>query len=171
MAILDAHVREVKDWACLKQAMRWAADPVIEGAYWAGYAGVEDLNERRLRDAEVLGGVCANARGSLLLEIGTGHGVGTALMARNAPQAVIYTVNIPPEEIREGGVMTTGALTRDEIGRCYREQGCTRVKQIFANTRDWTPDFGPIDVAFVDGCHDTAFVINDTLKALASHRG
>jgi hypothetical protein len=44
------------------------------------------------------------------------------------------------------------------------------VRQILANTATWQPDIGPIDVAFIDGCHDSEFVYNDTLKVLSIAR-
>ena len=42
--------------------------------------------------------------------------------------------------------------------------------QILANTATWEPDFGPIDVALIDGCHDAEFVYGDTRKVLARCR-
>ena len=42
--------------------------------------------------------------------------------------------------------------------------------QILANTASWEPDFGPIDVALIDGCHDADFVYEDTRKLLARCR-
>jgi hypothetical protein len=80
----------------------------------------------------------------------------------------VYTINIPPEEAEtgEGGKLITGAFSRDIIGSYYREKGIKNITQIYANTLTWKPDIGPIDVAFIDGCHDYEFVINDTLKIL-----
>ena len=43
---------------------------------------------------------------------------------------------------------------------------CANVRQIYANTATWEPDIGPIDVAFIDGCHDADFVFNDSRKVL-----
>lgn len=163
---LDANVLVVRDLRCLKQALGWANDPILEGEHLHAFDYMEDLNERRLRDAEVIGAACCNGDPKILLEIGTSHGETTALMAQNAPDATVYTVNIPPEEIAAGGRAVTFAPSRDEIGRYYREKGYTNVRQIFANTLDWEPDFGPIDLAFIDGCHDADFVYNDTRKIL-----
>jgi predicted O-methyltransferase YrrM len=56
---------------------------------------------------------------------------------------------------------------RAEIGRYWRERGCTNVVQVFANTATWQPSMPSIDVAFIDGCHDADFVYGDTRKILA----
>jgi predicted O-methyltransferase YrrM len=92
----------------------------------------------------------------------------TVLMAANAPESKIYTVNIPPEEILagKGGELTTVALEREKIGIAFRERSLSNITQIYANTATWKPDIGTIDVAFIDGCHDTEFVYNDTRKVL-----
>lgn len=163
---LQARVLEVRDLACLKKALGWTRDPLLVGEHLHAFEYLEDLNERRLRDAEVVGAACCNGQPQIILEIGTGLGQTTALMAQNAPQATVYTVNIPPEDIGEGGRLVTGALCREDIGRHYREQGCRNVVQILANTASWEPDFGPVDIAFIDGCHDAEFVFADTRKVL-----
>lgn len=167
---LDANVLEVRSLGHLMKAMGWTADPVIADRSLMEFHYLEDLNDRRLRDAEVIAAACCNGNPKIILEIGTAHGRTTALMAKNAPAATVYTVNIPPEEIHEGGKNVTFALARTEIGSYYREQGCANITQILANTRDWEPEFGPIDVAYIDGCHDADFVYNDTRKVLSRCR-
>jgi len=156
-------VRSLKD---LKRALGWEADPVLEGEHLSAFEYLEDLNDRRMRDAEIIGAACRNGAPKVLLEIGTAYGKTTALMAQNAPGGVVYTVNIPPEEIAEGGDKVTFAPSREDIGRYYREKKFHNVHQILANTARWEPDFGPIDVAFIDGCHDADFVYSDTKKVL-----
>ncbi|HTL33072.1 MAG TPA: class I SAM-dependent methyltransferase [Kofleriaceae bacterium] len=167
LAAVRANTLEVRDLACLKKAFGWTKDPLLDAPHLQEFNYLADLNERRLRDAESLMTVCCNAGGKTIVEIGTATGHTTALMARNAPSSTVHTVNIPPDEIEEGGERVTRAFSRDDIGHAYREQGCTNVRQIFANTLHWEPDVGTIDVAFIDGCHDTDFVFNDTRKVLA----
>jgi len=168
--LLAANVLEVRNLEYLKKAMGWSNNPVLEGEHLYAFQYLEDLNDRRIRDAEVIGTVCCNNDPKVLLEIGTSHGRTTALMAQNAPKGIVYTVNIPPEEIAEGGRNVTFAPSRNEIGMYYREKGLTNVRQILANTKGWEPDFGPIDVAFIDGCHDAEFVYTDTKKILKKCR-
>lgn len=166
---------EVRDLTALKRAMGWWHDPQIENVeHLYRFDYLEDLNDRRLRDAEVICAACANDAPKTILEIGTAAGETTTLIAQHAPQAIVHTVNIPPEDIAQGGSAVTYAPDRDEIGKAYREAGCTNVKQILANTATWRPDFGGtetrLDVAFIDGCHDADFVYNDTKKVLAHTR-
>jgi len=164
--LVAANLLEVRSFAHLKKAMGWASDPILEGDHLHAFQYLEDLNDRRLHDAEVIGAACCNGGPACLLEIGTATGRTTALMAQNAPTGKVYTVNIPPEEIAEGGRNVTFAPSREEIGSYYRSKGLPNIHQILANTARWEPDFGPIDVAYVDGCHDSDFVYNDTRKIL-----
>lgn len=169
MHCLDKQVIELNSTMELMKVFGWSHQPLLERPDIYDYHYIEDANERRIRDAEVLGSVMRNARPAVALEIGTSQGKGTVLMALNAPEAKIYTVNIPPEEIASGagGVFTTDTLKVDEIGSAYRDRGLSNVVQILANTASWEPDIGKIGVAFIDGCHDTDFVVRDTIKVLA----
>lgn len=169
---LDRQVIELNTVDELLKVFGWRKAPLIDRPDVDDFNYVEDVNQRRLRDAESLAAVMRNAEPEVALEIGTSSGMGTVLMAVNAPSASIYTVNIPPEALKagDGGKLTTNALSVDDIGRAYRERGLDNVVQIFANTATWEPEVGTIDVAFIDGCHDTDFVINDTLKILPHMR-
>ncbi len=167
---LNANVLTVRSFSHLMKAMAWNIAPTLNDQKLDVFQYMEDLNDRRLHDAEVLGAACCNGEPKVLLEIGTSLGRTTALMAKNAQGGIVHTVNIPPEEIAEGGKNVTFAPSREEIGSYYREQGLDNIHQIFANTKNWEPDFGPIDVAFVDGCHDADFVYNDTKKILKNCR-
>lgn len=172
LACLRAAVVELDDVDELKKLFGWKLEPILDDPSIHDFESIEDINRRRIHDAECLGTVVRNANPAVCLEIGTAEGHATALMAANAPQARIYTVNIPPEEIErgEGGKHTTVAFSRERIGCYYRERGLTNVEQIFANTARWEPNIGTIDVAFVDGCHDSDFVYNDTRKILKHTR-
>ena len=103
----------------------------------------------------------------LVVELGTAHGNTTANICRQCPAALVYTVNALPEQIT-GGVITF-ALNRDEIGRVYRQHGYqNRVTPIFQNTLHL--DLGTylqrssVDLAIIDACHDTPYVLNDFAK-------
>ena len=169
LARLNRAVIELEDIGELRKLFSWSAEPVLDDPSIYDFESIEDINSRRIRDAECIGTIVRNINPSVCLDIGTSTGHSAALMAVNAPQARIYTVNIPADEIQSGagGVFTTGALERDEIGSYYRERGLTNIEQIFANTATWEPEIGSIDVAFVDACHDLEFVYNDSRKALA----
>ncbi|MDJ0531164.1 MAG: class I SAM-dependent methyltransferase [Xenococcaceae cyanobacterium MO_207.B15] len=145
----------------------WHEKPIIEMSNYATKPHqLHHINSRRLKDALILATAARNINASAILEIGTSEGATTLLLAENAPQAKVITVNIPPEEITEGGVLTTHALTKDKIGWMYKEKGLINVELILQNTITWNPNLPKLDMAFIDGCHDTDVVISDTLKIL-----
>jgi predicted O-methyltransferase YrrM len=103
----------------------------------------------------------------VVVELGTAHGNAAANICQHSAETKVYTVNAPVEE--QTGVITTYELTSQEIGRVYREHGFSdRVVQIFENTlkldlSKYLPE--PfIDLAIIDACHDTDYVINDFHK-------
>lgn len=161
-------VIELNDHRELMKVFGWTEEPILDRPGLGDFEYVEDVNERRLRDAESLGTVARNTRPGTIVEIGTADGMGTLLMAVNAPQARVHTVNIPPEEIASGagGKLTTVAMEREKIGIAFRERDLPNIVQILANTATWKPDVGPVDLAYIDGCHDSDFVYNDTRKLL-----
>ncbi len=165
---LRGSVVEVNNVVELSKIFGWQQEALLDDPSLLDFEYLEDVNQRRLRDAECLATVMRNCQPRVALEIGTATGHATALMALNAPQAKIFTVNIPPEEILSGagGEHTTIALERDQIGSYYRARNLTNITQILANTARWEPELEGIDVAFVDGCHDAEFVYNDTRKIL-----
>jgi predicted O-methyltransferase YrrM len=103
----------------------------------------------------------------VVMEFGTAHGNTTANVCRQCPQAQVFTVNALPEQI--SGEIITFAPTREEIGRVYRQHGfAERVVQIYANTLTVNlaeyVERQSVDLAIIDACHDTPFVIQDFLK-------
>ncbi len=165
---LNKKIRILNTFQELKKLYSWNEDPEMNHDFIFDFEHEEDVNERRIRDAEVQGTILINTKPSIVLEIGTSYGKGTAHLADNAKKAEIYTVNIPPEELMDGsgGIHITHSLSKDEIGHYYIERGYKNINQIYENTKDWDPDIGHIDVAFIDGCHDREFVVNDTKKII-----
>ncbi|WP_110954072.1 class I SAM-dependent methyltransferase [Anaerosinus massiliensis] len=165
---LQKNVIECNSFGEIKRVFKWEEDPVLDRPDIYDFDYIEDINERRIRDAEALAVVMKNVKPKIALEIGTANGMGTVLMAANAPETNIFTINIPPEEILSGagGNLTTIALEKEKIGIEYKKQNLKNITQIYSNTATWEPNVGNIDVAFIDGCHDTKFVYNDTIKVL-----
>lgn len=165
---LSSNVIFLNNQTELKKVFNWNKNPIISDPLYFQFDTIEDVNERRIRDAESIGTVVCNSNPSVILEIGTSDGHGTALIAENSPKADIFTVNITPEEIisGNGGTLTTVAIEREKIGLYYRQQNFKNIHQIYANTASWEPNIGSIDVSFIDGCHDADFVYNDTKKVL-----
>lgn len=156
---------ELNNIEILKDAFEWKNAPTLEDP---DYGSNLDNDARRIIDAKVLGTIICNLKPKRVLEIGTYTGHGTALISKNAPKGHIFTINILPEEIilGQGGDIVTAAIEKEKIGEYYREQKLKNITQIYANTATWEPNIGKIDVAFIDGCHDTEFVYNDTKKVL-----
>jgi len=111
--------------------------------------------------------IARSLRPRLMFEIGTAHGNLTANLLKTCDGARMITVNAPADEMT--GEITTFSLKPDEIGRVYRKYGmASRVEQLFINSLDLDADAlglsNCVDLAIVDGCHDTDFVINDFRK-------
>jgi hypothetical protein len=161
-------VHELCDLDSLHQAMGWTKQPVLTGfPHLNDYVTIEDSNHRRWHDAEVVAAAMANECHIRALEIGTGLGLMTSVMAMNAPQAEIVTLNIPPEAGAGAGKLVTMLPERERIGMDWRQRNLGNVRQVLADSLSWKPDCGPIDVAFIDGCHDRDAVISDTRLALS----
>ena len=163
---LNSWVYPVSSPEAFYHSQHWKKEPIISEEAIFEYQNDTHLNFRRLMDAKVLLGACCNENPARILEIGTASGQTTANMSENAPSSEIFTINIPPEEIEQGGKYSTYAPSYDEIGKAYRDRGFTNVKQIYANTANWEPDIEGVDIAFIDGSHDSDFVFNDTVKVL-----
>lgn len=166
---LEKNVIEVNNYKEIMKLFGWTNEPILDRPDIYDFEYEEDLNERRIRDAESLATVVINNNADIVLEIGTSTGMGTILLAENTKKGKVVTINIPPDEIfsGEGGIHTTIALQKDEIGRHYKERNYKNIEQIYVNTAKWNPSMDKIDVAFIDGSHDSEFVINDTKKVLS----
>lgn len=165
---LNKYVIEANSIVEIKKIFGWSKSPIYERPDIYDFNYIEDINERRIRDSEVISTVTCNAKPGTIVEIGTSTGAGTVLIAKNAPKSHVYTINIPPDEILtgKGGINTTIALNKTEIGKEYKQLNLTNITQVYENTKTWKPDIGQINIAFIDGCHDANFVYSDTLKIL-----
>ena len=123
-----------------------------------------DFNGRRRNDVTVLATFAANVPAGKMLEIGTYYGRGAASMATNAPDSTLYTVNVLPEQVGISGAYPTEFLTKDQIGSYYREKNLKNIKQVYADTKNWTveEEINDLSLVFIDGCHDAEFVYSDT---------
>lgn len=165
-------VIELNNFQELKKIYGWKNDPILDRPDIYDYDHIEDVNERRIRDAESLAVVMRNTNPKTAVEIGTADGMATVLMSINAPDSKICTINIPPEEVHsgKGGKLTTIALEKVMIGRAYRERKLSNIIQLYINSAKWKPDIGIIDVSLIDGCHDSEYVYHDTRTILEHMR-
>jgi predicted O-methyltransferase YrrM len=102
-----------------------------------------------------------------ILELGTAHGNTIANLCQRFPLARAITVNAPAEE--QTGHIITYTLRSEDIGRVYRKYNFgDRVTQLYCNTLDLdlrsTIRDPVVDLAVVDACHDTEYVVNDFYK-------
>lgn len=165
---LKRNVIELNNMEELKKIMGWKDNPTLNDPWLNECSTFLDANERRMRDAESICVVCKNTNPSTIVEIGTSYGRTTTHIADNAPDASIHTLNILPEGIESGeaGKVVTHALTKNEIGKLYKERDLPNITQIYENSLTWEPNMKEVDIAFIDGCHDKEFVISDTLKVI-----
>lgn len=109
-----------------------------------------------------------------LFEIGTFDGQTALSLAKNCPALHIYTLDLPREKSSNTALpISTGErryIEKLTIGS--RFQGtpeALRITQLLGDSAafDYTPYEGKMDMVFIDGCHDAAYVKSDTEKALA----
>lgn len=108
-----------------------------------------------------------------IFEIGTFDGRTTLNMALNAPNATIYTLDLPREEMCKTELRIKKAdltfIDKDISGARFigTEYG-KRITQIYADSAkyDYRPMYNDIDLVFIDGSHAYDYVVSDTLNAL-----
>jgi predicted O-methyltransferase YrrM len=131
-----------------------------------------EVRERALMYAEayVLSLITAFTRPRRIFEIGTATGQSTLLMARQAPDAVIETLDL-------GSALPALGVQADEppwadvdaIGAAFRgTEHDARITQHLGDsaTFDYEPFAGAIDLVFVDGAHTYDYVRSDSQNAL-----
>jgi predicted O-methyltransferase YrrM len=131
-----------------------------------------DTLERALGHGEafVLSLITAWLKPRRVFEIGTASGQGTLLMARQAPEARIDTLDLGNERPSLGqqrGQPPWQDL--DTVGRAYKASPhAGRVHQHFADSAlfDFAPFRGLVDLVFVDGGHTYNYVASDSRNAL-----
>ncbi len=117
--------------------------------------------------------LCQLLKPKTILEIGTYHGAGALHWAGNAPDAEVYTLDLPSA--------STPQLTTTEVDRAY-VTGHAEAKKMFFEGRaeskrihplfgdsatfDFSPFIGKVDLLFIDGAHSYEYVRNDTLRGM-----
>jgi predicted O-methyltransferase YrrM len=111
-----------------------------------------------------------------IVEIGTFRGATARLLAANAPDATVYTLDLPHEMPR--GALPTNTID-DEIlttrgGPMLYEDTpeAERIVQLWGDSATFDFDIvgHDIDLAFIDGAHTYEYVKNDTEKLLPRMR-
>jgi hypothetical protein len=116
--------------------------------------------------------LCQILRPRVVLEIGTFHGAGALHWAGNAPDAEVYTLDLPAAV---APVLAVTDMDRSFVqGHGVTKQmlfdGKSEAKRIHclygdSATFDFSPFLGKVDLLFIDGAHSYEYVRNDTLRA------
>jgi len=108
-----------------------------------------------------------------IFEFGTFDGATTLQLARTCLAAEILTLDLDPASVNDAQPATIhGEVENVRAGgvgcRFASLPESQRIKQLLGNssTFDFTAYYGSVDFAFVDACHDYAFVKTDTGNAL-----
>lgn len=138
------------------------SEPILDEIFLPPYQGPTDQDDYRPMMAIALA-----LQPVTILELGTAYGNLTANLCRQCPEARVYTVNAPAE--MQTGRLTTLRLSSDDIGRVYKAYGFQdQVIQILGNTLDLDltryVDMESVDLAIIDACHDTEYVVSDFHK-------
>src|SRR4051812_315232 len=117
----------------------------------------------------VLSLIAAYLQPERIFEIGTGTGGSTLLMARQAPEARIDTLDLGTEASSLGVQKGDEPIDYGEVGQLYRESPhAGHVTQHLGDsaTFDFVPFFGRMDLVLVDGAHTFEYVGKDSRTAL-----
>lgn len=109
-----------------------------------------------------------------IFEIGTFHGRTALNFALNSgPEAVIYTLDLPPEEridaVRRAHPADAALIKKSDTGLYFRQRvESSQIHQLYGDSVqfDFTPYLGKIDLVFIDGAHDYRTASTDTTNAL-----
>jgi predicted O-methyltransferase YrrM len=105
-----------------------------------------------------------------IFEIGTLNGYTALHFAANAPDAIVYTLDLPPDT---KGILQTTLVDETFVHADFREYFADkpeseRINRLYGDsaTFDFSRFQRSIDFFFIDGAHSYEYVRNDTLKAL-----
>jgi Methyltransferase domain len=111
-------------------------------------------------------------RPGCVFEIGTLNGYTALHFAANAPEAEVYTLDLPPGSHL---VLSTTVSDQHFAGeslkrpRLYQQHAeSSRIHALYGDSAvfDFSPFHNKVDFFFIDGAHAYDYVRNDTLKAL-----
>lgn len=170
--MLERNLYTFDSYIELSKYFSWKKKPAVEDSFYYLQKSIEDINSRKIRDAESIALVAANTRPSTCVDIGTADGHSAALISRNIPRSsVVYTVNILPEQVtKRSGKLVTKIFSKNDIGSYYKKKRIKNIVQIFEDSMIWMPRLKDVGLGFIDGCHDANYVISDTTKILNTMR-
>jgi hypothetical protein len=133
-------------------AVETKAKPVFVGSYFPATEDVSvDMGHIRWKNSNMdpferyfLGALCQIRKPRCIFEIGTYDGTTTLLIARNAPQADIFTLDLPQDDARPAAHVSDELehVERGNVGSGFAHQPeGQRITQLFGDSRtfDFTP--------------------------------
>ncbi len=163
--------------------------PILDHPALAGFLGCDDPREIVLPPIEtislsglgfvlpytLLATIASACRPAKIFETGTFRGVGALTMALNAPQADVYTLDLPaqysPAEVQtlSRGDKEWVRLSRTSIGFAFHNHpSASRIHQLYGNSLTFQPppELDHTDLCFIDGGHSEQCIQADTETAL-----
>ena len=115
--------------------------------------------------------LCQILKPKTILEIGTFHGAGALHWAGNAPDAQVYTLDLPASSKPSLAVTSVdlqhvkGHVQERKMFFEGRTEG-SRIHCLYGDSAsfDFSPFQGKVDLLFIDGAHSYEYVRNDTLR-------
>jgi hypothetical protein len=112
-----------------------------------------------------------------MLEIGTGHGGTTLVMARySEPKSIVHTIDLPHDiksiSYEQGDsptLVATSLNSRTSGNYAYEKDKCAnKINQIYSDTKNFDESklSQQLDFIFIDGAKTYSYIKNDTEKAL-----
>lgn len=116
-----------------------------------------------------LSALCQARHPKVVFEIGTYDGASTLLLARNAPEARVVTLDLPPDESDEATVAEEVRNASQGAGsRFHGTPEEARIEQLLGDSRvfDFSPWYGTVDLVLVDAGHEYDCASADSRNAL-----
>jgi predicted O-methyltransferase YrrM len=116
--------------------------------------------------------LCQMLKPKVIFEIGTCRGAGALHWAGNAPEAEVYTLDLPPAtapslDVTAGDRACVGVHADTTRMEFEGRPEARRIHCLYGDTAtfDFSPFAGKVDLFFIDGSHSYEYVRNDTMRA------
>ena len=124
-------------------------------------------------EVNVLAAIIKHLHCRKVVEIGTFDGGSTLNIAANLPdEGVVFTVDLPTDATAnaiEISSFNDNKIDGHVVGQQFHgSEYAGRIRQILKDSAELTSDDvgDDVDLSFIDGCHDKAYVVKDTENAL-----
>lgn len=139
--------------------------PAAGGRVFGCRLDVDHGFELPLGERVTMAAVVSSLSPAIVFEFGTFTGTTTMLLAKEAPEAAIHTLDLPDAVL---AAEHPGVLGKVGAKISQHPDLASRITQHRARSRDLdiTPFRGRVDLVYVDAGHDFEDVMNDSLLAL-----